>query len=502
MSAAAMPTPALLDALPVKTVLGRVPATVSGVTHDSRAVTPGGCFVAVPGFKQDGRRYIADALGRGAALIVAQGADPLGAGDTARVLVPSTREALARLADAYHRHPSGALALVGITGTSGKTTTAFLVEALLRGAGHRTGLIGTIEYRIGDAREAAGQTTPEAVEVQALLARMRDAGVTAAAMEVSSHALSLSRVDGIDFDVAVFTNLSQDHLDFHRTMDEYRRAKTRLFALLAASGKPRRAAVINADDPAGASMVEGLSVRTLRYALRAAADVRPRHVTSDAGGIRLEAETPAGRVAVASRMVGEHNAMNLLAAIAVGVALDVAPARIGEALSAVAVVPGRFERVEAGQPFLVVVDYAHKPDALEHVLRTGRKLVTGAGRLGVVFGCGGDRDRGKRPMMGEIAVRLADRTWVTSDNPRTERPEAIIDEILAGIGARADAHGARHVAIADRRAAIRDAIGWARPGDVLVIAGKGHETYQIVGADVLPFDDRKVARQVLEEARP
>ncbi len=501
MSTAAMPTSALLDALPVKRVLGRVPATVSGVTHDSRAVTPGGCFVAVPGFKQDGRRYIADALGRGAALIVAEGADPLGAGDTARVLVPSTREALARLADAYHRHPSGALALVGITGTSGKTTTAFLVEALLRGAGHRTGLIGTIEYRIGDAREAAGQTTPEAVEVQALLARMRDAGVTAAAMEVSSHALSLSRVDGIDFDVAVFTNLSQDHLDFHRTMDEYRRAKARLFALLAAGAKPRRAAVINADDPAGPSMVEGLSVRTLRYAMRAAADVRPGRVASDAGGIRLEAETPAGRVAVESRLVGEHNAMNLLAAIAVGVALDVAPARIGEALSAVAVVPGRFERVEAGQPFLVVVDYAHKPDALEHVLRTGRKLVTGAGRLGVVFGCGGDRDRGKRPMMGEIAVRLADRTWVTSDNPRTERPEAIIDEILAGIGARGDGP-ARHVAIPDRRAAIRDAIGWARPGDVLVIAGKGHETYQIVGADVLLFDDRKVARQVLEEARP
>jgi UDP-N-acetylmuramoyl-L-alanyl-D-glutamate--2,6-diaminopimelate ligase len=499
---AAMPTTALLDALPVKTVLGRVPATVSGVTHDSRAVTPGGCFVAVPGFKQDGRRYIADALGRGAALIVAEGADPVDTGDTARVLVPSTREALAQLADAYHRHPSGVLTLVGITGTSGKTTTAFLVEALLRGAGHRTGLIGTIEYRIGDAREAAAQTTPEAVEVQALLARMRDAGVTAAAMEVSSHALSLSRVDGIDFDVAVFTNLSQDHLDFHRTMDEYRRVKTRLFALLAAGTKPRRAAVINADDPAGASMVEALTVRALRYAMRAAADVRPLRVVSDAGGIRLEAETPAGRVAVESQLVGEHNAMNLLAAIAVGVALDVPPARIGEALSAVRVVPGRFERVEAGQPFLVVVDYAHKPDALEHVLRTGRKLVTGAGRLGVVFGCGGDRDRGKRPMMGEIAVRLADRTWVISDNPRTERPEAIIDEILAGIAGRADADRARHVAIADRRAAIRDALGWARPGDVLVIAGKGHETYQIVGTDVLPFDDRKVARQVLEEARP
>lgn len=500
MSARAMPTETLLAALPVKTVLGRLPDAVSGVTHDSRAVTPGACFVAVPGFKQDGRRYIADALARGAALVVAEGADPLGGADTARVLVPSTREALARLADAYHAHPSGALALVGITGTSGKTTTAFLVEALLRGAGHRTGLIGTIEYRIGDARESAGQTTPEAVEVQALLARMRAAGVTAAAMEVSSHALALSRVDGIDFDVAVFTNLTQDHLDFHRTMDEYRRAKARLFALLDAGRKPRRTAVVNADDASSAAMVDDVTVRVLTYGMRAAgADVRPRRVVSDAGGIQLDADTPAGPVAVRSRLVGEHNAMNLLAAIAVGVALDVPAPRIGEALSGVGVVPGRFERVEVGQPFLVVVDYAHKPDALEHVLRTGRKLVTGPGRLGVVFGCGGDRDRGKRPMMGEIAVRLADRTWVTSDNPRTERPEAIIDEILAGIPA---GPPARHVAIPDRRAAIRDALGWARPGDVVVIAGKGHETYQIVGADVLPFDDRQVARQVLEEARP
>jgi len=501
MSARSMPTTALLDALPVKTALGRLPGAVSGISYDSRTVTRGDCFVAIPGLKQDGRRYVSEALARGAVLVVAEGADPLAGAETARVLVPSSREALARLADAYHGHPSGALALVGITGTSGKTTTAFLVEALLRGAGHATGLVGTIEYRIGDQREPAGQTTPEAVELQRLLARMRDAGVTAAAMEVSSHALALSRVDGIDFDVAVFTNLTQDHLDFHETMAEYQRAKARLFALLAAGRKARRTAVVNADDPAGAAMVEGLAVRTLTYGLRGAADVRPHRLVSAAGGIQLEAETPAGRVPVDSELVGEHNAMNLLAAIAVGVALDVAPARIGEALGSVRVVPGRFERVEAGQPFLVVVDYAHKPDALEHALRTGRKLVTGMGRLGVVFGCGGDRDRGKRPLMGEIAVRLADRTWVTSDNPRTERPEAIIAEILGGIE-RPGAPPGRHVAMADRRAAIADALGWARPGDVVVIAGKGHETYQIVGTEVLPFDDRAIAGGILQGTRP
>ena len=263
-----MPTATLLDALPVKTALGRMPATVAGIAYDSRKVGPGSLFVAVPGLKQDGRRYVPEAVARGAGLIVAEGADPLAGTDTARVLVPSSREALARLADAYHGHPSRALTLVGVTGTNGKTTTAFLVEALLRAAGHRTGLVGTIEYRIGDVSEPAGQTTPEAVELQSILARMRDAGVTGAAMEVSSHALALSRVSGTEFDVAVFTNLTQDHLDFHGTMDEYRRAKAGLFALLAAGRKARRAAVVNVDDPAGLAMVEGLALRTLVFGLR------------------------------------------------------------------------------------------------------------------------------------------------------------------------------------------------------------------------------------------
>ncbi len=495
-----MPTAPLIDALPQKTVLGRLPDSVGAIAYDSRKVGPGALFVAVSGLKQDGRRYVPEAVSRGAALVVAEAPDPLDGSSTPRVIVPSCREALARLADAFHGHPSGALALVGVTGTSGKTTTAFLVEALLRASGHMTGLIGTIEYRIGDRVEAAGQTTPEAVELQALLARMRDAGVTGAVMEVSSHALALSRVDGTDFDVAVFTNLSQDHLDFHASMEEYRQAKTRLFSLLAAGRKPGRTAVINVDDPAGPTMAAGLEVARLTFAMRSAADVRPRRFTSTGDGIDLEADTPAGRVLLRSALVGEHNVMNLLGAIGVGVALGMAPGRIGEAVGAVPVVPGRFERVEAGQPFLVVVDYAHKPDALQHALGTARKLVTGDGRLAVVFGCGGDRDRGKRPLMGEIAARLADRVWVTSDNPRTERPEAIIGEILPGV--ERGGAGARHVAMADRRAAIRDAIGWARAGDVLVIAGKGHEPYQIIGAEVLPFDDREIARGFLHAAGP
>jgi UDP-N-acetylmuramoyl-L-alanyl-D-glutamate--2,6-diaminopimelate ligase len=330
---------------------------------------------------------------------------------------------------------------------------------------------------------------------------MRAGGVTAAAMEVSSHALALARVAGTEFDVAVFTNLTQDHLDFHGTLEEYRRAKRRLFETLAAGAKPRRAAVVNADDPAGESMVEGLPLRTFRYAIRAAAEIRARRFTSGGDGIRMEVDTPAGALAIASPLVGEHNVMNLLGAVGVGVALGIPLATVAAALGAVVTVPGRFERVEAGQPFLVVVDYAHTPDALERVLATARKLVPTGARLAAVFGCGGDRDRGKRPIMGEIAARLADRVWVTSDNPRTERPEAILDEVLVGVARVPGAEG-RHVADPDRRAAIRDALGWARPGDVVVIAGKGHETYQVIGAQVLPFDDRAVAREFLAERAP
>jgi UDP-N-acetylmuramoyl-L-alanyl-D-glutamate--2,6-diaminopimelate ligase len=499
MISAAVAMPLLLDALPEKAVRGQVPPAVTGIAYDSRRVAPGELFVAVPGLKHDGRRFIPDALERGAAVVVSEGRDPLEGREVGRILVPSAREALARLAAAYFRHPSRALTLVGITGTNGKTTTSFLAEALLRARGHGTGVIGTIEYRVGDEAIPAGQTTPEAVELQSLLDRMVTAGVTGVAMEVSSHALALRRVDGTEFDVAVFTNLTQDHLDFHGTLEDYQRAKARLFLLLAAGSKPTRWAVLNQDDPAAAAMVRGLDLRVLTFGLAAPADVRPRAFDAGLDGIRMEVGTPAGPVRIASPLVGEHNVMNLLGAVGIGLALGMAPALVARALAGVATVPGRFERVEAGQPFLAVVDYAHTPDALERVLATARKLVAAGGRLGVVFGCGGDRDRGKRPLMGAIAARLADRAWVTSDNPRSERPGAIIEDILAGM----PAPGLdRHATMPDRKAAIRAALGWARPGDVVVIAGKGHETYQIIGSDVLPFDDRAVARAALVERRP
>jgi UDP-N-acetylmuramoyl-L-alanyl-D-glutamate--2,6-diaminopimelate ligase len=456
-------------------------------------VEPGDCFVAVPGFKQDARRFVPDAVARGARLVVTEG-EPLADLPVAQVLVPSARRALPRLADAFHGHPSGALTLVGITGTNGKTTTSYLVDALLRARGLTTGIIGTIQYVLGTETRAASQTTPEALEIQAMLAEMRARSIGGVAMEVSSHALALSRVDGLDFDVAVFTNLTQDHLDFHGTLEEYRRAKRRLFELLAVSAKPRRTAVVNADDPAGAAMVAGLDVPVLPFGLGPGARVRAVEHTSGLDGIRMTVDTPRGRLTVRSALIGEHNVLNLLGAVATGLALELTPDAIVRALAGVSAVPGRFERVQAGQPFLVVVDYAHTPDALERVLATARKITTG--RLGVVFGCGGDRDRGKRPIMGEIAARLADRVWVTSDNPRSERPEAIIDEIATGV-ARVDGAGDRCERLADRRAAIGAALGWAGAGDTVVIAGKGHETYQIVGADVLDFDDRAVARAIL-----
>jgi UDP-N-acetylmuramoyl-L-alanyl-D-glutamate--2,6-diaminopimelate ligase len=485
----------LLDALADKRVLGQLPAEIRGVAYDSRKVAPGEIFVAIPGLKQDGRRYVEDALARGATAVVLEGADLLEGRSVARVLVGSARAALARLADAYFGHPSGSLTVIGITGTNGKTTTSYLVDGLLAAQGRRTGLIGTVQYRIGALSIPAGQTTPEALETQQLLRRMVDEGVTGVAMEVSSHALALSRVEGIDFDVAVFTNLTQDHLDFHVTMDAYRDAKRHLFVLLAAGNKPTRTAVVNADDASGLAMVADLPLHTLTYGVRGRADVRPTRWSSGAEGIRMNVRTPAGHLDIASPLVGEHNVENLLAATGVGIALGMEPALIARALGSVGSVPGRFERVEAGQPFLVVVDYAHTPDALERTLETARKLRGPGGRLAVVFGCGGDRDRGKRPLMGGIAARLADRVWVTSDNPRSEPPEAIIADIVAGIpgGIALD----RHETIPDRKAAIQRALTWAGAGDVVVIAGKGHETYQIIGSDVLPFDDRAQARAAL-----
>ena len=483
----------LLEAMPEGQILGSLPQTVSGLTDDSRQVTSGCCFVAVRGVRADGHGFIPQAVERGARAVVAEPPDPLPGDTVARILVPDTRRTLPKLADAYYGHPSRALTVVGITGTNGKTTTSYLCEALLRARGLATGVIGTIQYVVGGKAREAGQTTPEAIELQGLLAEMVAAGVGGVAMEVSSHALELNRVDGVSFDVAVFTNLTQDHLDFHKTMQAYANAKRRLFVeLLAAGEKPGATAVLNADDPVGAEWAAALPGRVITFGLGAGHVIHPLQHESGIGGIRLVATSPSGPVHLVSPLIGEHNAMNLLGAVGVGVALGLSPAAIASALGSVTRVPGRFEQVEAGQDFLVVVDYAHTPDALERVLETARRLTPG--RLGVVFGAGGDRDRGKRPVMGRIAATLADRVWLTSDNPRSEDPATIIEEIAAGVVPAPPKGYARHP---DRRDAIGQALDWARPGDTIVIAGKGHEPYQIIGGQVLPFDDRLVAREFL-----
>lgn len=479
-------------------VTGSAEIGIAGVEHDSRAVTPGSLFVCIRGFKQDGHNFIGDAAGRGAGAVVIES-------DPAQLAIPSgltvvrvadSRSALARLAARFFAHPSRQLRLIGITGTNGKTTTAYLAEAILRAAGHRVGLLGTIEYRCGATTFPGERTTPESSDLQRLLARMRDMGAWGAAMEVSSHSLMLHRVEACEFDVAVFTNLTQDHLDFHGSMERYAEAKARLFQDLGKSRvKPGvAAAVLNADDPWADFMAQRTTARVIRFSLTAAADLAVRTAQFDLAGIRAAVTSPWGSFEVVSALVGRHNLANILGAAGACLQLGM-PCQVVEAgIANLAAVPGRFEKVEAGQPFAVVVDYAHTPDALERVLTFAREYARG--RLIVVFGCGGDRDRGKRPRMGEVAARLADAVFVTSDNPRSEEPDDILREIEAGIK-KAFARAGGHATIPDRREAIGAALASARGGELVVIAGKGHETYQILRDRTIPFDDRVVAREAL-----
>jgi UDP-N-acetylmuramoyl-L-alanyl-D-glutamate--2,6-diaminopimelate ligase len=393
------------------------------------------------------------------------------------------------------------LSLVGVTGTNGKTTVTYLCKGLLETAGRRVGLIGTVAYLIGDERLPAPHTTPGAVELQALLARMVEARMDAVVMEVSSHALALDRTVGCEFDVAIFTNLTQDHLDFHADMDDYFQAKLRLFSGLAPAGaKPRpKRAIVNIDDARGPRVREASRVPVWTYAVHQPADLRAEGVRLALSGTRFTAATPHGRFPVESRLVGEHNVYNILAAVGVGLHEGLSPETIQRGIASVTTVPGRFERVEAGQNFTVVVDYAHTDDALLRLLTAAQALKTG--RIITVFGCGGDRDRGKRPKMGRVAARLSDLVIVTSDNPRSEDPAAIVREIEAGVRDAREGAPVRYEVIVDRRAAIEAAVREAKAGDMVLIAGKGHEDYQIVGSARLHFDDREVARAAIEALR-
>jgi UDP-N-acetylmuramoyl-L-alanyl-D-glutamate--2,6-diaminopimelate ligase len=452
---------------------------VTGLAYSSHSVSDGSLFFCVVGFTADGHDFAADAVRRGAAALVVQ--RPLGLG-VPEVQVPDVRAAMGPAAARFHGDPTARLSVLGITGTNGKTTTAFLVRELLEHAGIQTGLLGTVKQVVGGVERAVARTTPEAVDLQADFARMLEAGDRACVMEVSSHALELGRAAGIHFACRVFTNLTQDHLDFHPGMEAYFAAKRRLFD---APGP----AVVNVDDPHGRRLADELEAPITFGIESADASYRATAVSFDVAGARFVAQTPDGPLELTTRLPGTFNVSNALAALASARTLGVDAATCAAALAEAARAPGRFEPIEEGQDFGVLIDYAHTPDSLENVLSAARELTRG--RLVVVFGAGGDRDRGKRPLMGEVAARLSDRAIVTSDNPRSEDPEAIVEEVLAGTGPGAE----REV---DRRRAIERALAEAAAGDVVVIAGKGHEQGQeFAGGRKEPFDDVAVAREAL-----
>ncbi|OPZ72550.1 MAG: UDP-N-acetylmuramoyl-L-alanyl-D-glutamate--2,6-diaminopimelate ligase [Firmicutes bacterium ADurb.Bin456] len=476
----------LLGSVEVLATGGDQNVAVTGIAYDSRQVQPGFLFVAVKGFVSDGHEYIQDSLARGAAAVVVERGEGLLSG-VSWAMVPDSRLALALLSARFFGYPSTKLKMIGVTGTNGKTTTTNLIASILKGAGWKVGLIGTIQNKIGDRVLPVRNTTPESTDLQALLYEMAAEGIDACIMEVSSHALALRRVDGCEFDVVVFTNLTQDHLDFHRDMEEYLAAKKRLFGGLSCSRvKTPEYSVLNADDPSAPGLAGSFRGKVITYGIKGPADVGAHDIQVTAGGSAFTASGEWGCHRLSLKMTGFFNVYNALAAYTTASVLGVPAAAIKSALEAAPGVPGRFELVERGQDFAVIVDYAHTPDGLENILKTARKIARG--RLITVFGCGGDRDRGKRPQMGAIASGYSDITVITSDNPRTEDPLAIIREIEQGLKSGPDAK--KYHREPDRRKAIHLAVGMAGTGDVIVIAGKGHETYQIVGKESLPFDDR------------
>jgi UDP-N-acetylmuramoyl-L-alanyl-D-glutamate--2,6-diaminopimelate ligase len=491
----------LSEALRGADVLRRIgeDVAVTGVEYDSRRVGPGSLFVAMRGETTDGNRYIEQALARGAAAIVTDSAaayDATADGplEVALAEVPHGRRALATIAANVFGHPERKIRLSGVTGTNGKTTTAYLLEQLLRAVGRSTALVGTIEYRIADEVRPAPHTTPESRDLLQLLAEGVARGVTEAVMEVSSHALDQGRVWGVPYDVAIFTNLTQDHLDYHGTMEAYFAAKRKLFD--GSQSRPPRVAILNAEDDTQAALVETAQAAGSEIWSYGAArgDFHARDIAMRPNGMRFTLVSPRGESPMDVALTGRVNVLNLLAASAAALARGLSVAQIAEAAPMLRAVPGRFEAVDAGQSFTVVVDYAHTDDALRNVLALAQDLVSGAhGRVLTVFGCGGDRDRTKRPRMGRAAAEASEIIIVTSDNPRSEDPRAIIDEILPGTtGAPATVE-----VEPDRAKAIALAMTKAHPNDIVVIAGKGHEKTQTIGNQVLPFDDVAVARQAL-----
>ena len=499
----------LTSRLLVQRVIGDPAVEVRGIAYHSREVAEGFLFAAIRGLQEDGRRFIPDALSRGARSLLVD--EPLEGPEVVQVVVPDVREALARISAAFYGDPSSFLTLVGITGTNGKTTTSYLIEAMLEQEGKRVGVMGTVNYRFPGYVQPAPTTTPESLDLQRNLRAMLHAGVTHAIVEVSSHALELQRVRACHFDVALFTNLTRDHLDYHGSMENYFQAKRLLFTQgLLESKKKERFAVINLDDPKGEELLRIACGTPVGYGINRRGEVWPERFTESAEGLRARVHTPQGSFDLTSSLIGKHNLYNILAAVSVGGVLGLSQKTIAAGVARLTRVPGRLEPVPGGDGIGVFVDYAHTGDALERALATLNGIRSG--RLIVVFGCGGDRDRGKRAVMGRVAASASHLAILTSDNPRTEDPLRIIEEVEKGIqetgrkkyGA-ADLSGAwadsGYLVIPDRREAIHLAIRAARTGDVVLIAGKGHEDYQIVGRKKFPFDDREEATAALASVK-
>jgi len=471
-------------------VEGSLDREITGITCDSRRVMPGNLFVAVRGERTDGHRFLDAAIDRGASAVVLESDASLRQRVT-RIKVSNARRSMAQASAQFYNHPSQDLKAVGITGTNGKTTTAFMVRAVMEAAGLPCGLLGTVQYQIGQRVIPASRTTPESVEIQEMMSQMLRAGCGGVSMEVSSHALDQSRVSEVDFDVAVFTNLSQDHLDYHGTMENYFESKVKLFSALGTVRKAGRA-VVNADNAYGRELIKRLGGdrAVVSYGVKSAAVVRAEDVRVSAEGSYFVVRTPQGSIPMSLPLIGRYNVSNALAAISASLALDIDLQTIEPALAKFQPVPGRVERINTREGCDVFVDYAHTADALRNVLVTLSELTRG--RLIVVFGCGGDRDKGKRKPMGQAAAELADFSILTSDNPRTEDPREILQQIEEGFWA---STVRRYQVIEDRREAIERALDIARPGDTVLIAGKGHEAYQEFADTVVPFNDRLVVEE-------
>jgi len=483
----------LISGLDYQKLEGASEKKIKGIAYDSRRIKSGFLFVAIKGQKSDGNLFVNQAIKEGAIAVISESHPTNRRQEVSWIVVEDSRRALALVAQNFYHYPSKELKLIGITGTNGKTTVSYLLQSILLTAGMKCGRLGTISYHLGDKEIDAKLTTPEALDIQQYLRQMSDVGCNSCIMEVSSHSLALNRVEGCEFDMAIFTNLAREHLDFHKNMEGYFSTKKKLFYMI--NNNPDGIAVINLDDPKGKELIELSRVRNISFAMEAKADIKTSKFHLSSAGNQLEMQTPIGRLIVKSALIGKPNISNMMAATAAAIGLDIDAECIKEGIENLKLIPGRFEKIDMGQDFAVIDDFAHSGEALKRLLESIRQI--SQGRIITVFGCGGDRDKGKRPLMGYHAVKLSDIAIVTSDNPRSEDPLKIIQEIEEGI-LHANSRG-EYMIIPDRREAMRKAIEIAQAGDTVVIAGKGHENYQLIGDKVLPWSDKEIAEQLILE---